>query len=260
MSIISIFMQKGGSGKTTTTLNLAAALLQKGRTVLVVDADPQANLTQGLGIVAEPEQNLFTELKKEIAGENSDLQRVILQTNSGIPLVPASIELASAELELVSVYGREKVFTWLLETLKKQYDYIFIDCPPSISMLTVNALAASDYILIPLQAEFLHLKGLSNFMIHFNKIKKGLNDKLEILGLILTKYSRQKNMHKYVRKVLIKDFDDKLFDTCIRTNIALAEAQEKGTDIFHYRKRSNGAEDYKSLAEEFLLRVEKKKT
>ena len=181
MSVISIAIQKGGSGKTTTAINLAAALQRMGKTILLFDADPQANLSQSLGVLDEPEKNLFTELKKEIAGESGDLQQVIIQTKSGLFLVPSSIELAGAELELVSVYGREQVFSWLLEPLKNNYDFIFIDCPPAIGMLTVNALVASDYVLMPLQAEFLPLKGLRSFMHHFKAVKSKLNRNLEVL-------------------------------------------------------------------------------
>ena len=153
MPVISVAIQKGGSGKTTTAINLAAALYREGKTVLLIDADPQANLTQSLGIPDEPERNLFTELSKEISGEGSHLRDVIIQTKSGLEVIPSSSELAGAELELVSVYGREQIFSWMLEEVKNNYDYIFIDCPPAIGMLTVNALVASDYILMPLQAE-----------------------------------------------------------------------------------------------------------
>jgi chromosome partitioning protein len=154
MLIISIAMLKGGLGKTTTAINLAAALEQKGKKVLLVDADPQGNMSQALGIREDPKKNLFSELSKVIKGETGDLSEVVIQTMSGLNLVPSSFELAGAELELVSVYGREQVFTWLLEKIKQQFDYVFIDCPPAIGMLTVNALVASDYVLIPCRQNF----------------------------------------------------------------------------------------------------------
>src|SRR5687767_14171006 len=147
MSIVAISIQKGGSGKTTTAINLGAALQRTGKSVLLMDADPQANLSQSLGIIEEPVRNIFTELKKEIAGEKSDISQVIVQTKSGLNLVPSSIELAGAELELVSVYGREQVFSWMLESIKSAYDFILIDCPPAIGMLTVNALVVSEWVL-----------------------------------------------------------------------------------------------------------------
>jgi chromosome partitioning protein len=255
MSVISIAIQKGGSGKTTTAVNLAAALQQSGKKVLLIDADPQANLSQSLGINHEPEKNLFTALKKEISGESGNLAEVIIITDSGLPLVPSSIELAGAELELVSVYGREQMLTWLLEPLKAEYDYIFIDCPPAIGMLTVNALTASDYVLMPLQAEFLPLKGLRSFMVHYKAIKNKLNKKIEILGFILTRYDERKTMNRQVLQALEDEFGEQVFHTHIRSNIQLAKAQEAGTDVFHFDKRSHGAEDYTALADEFLKRM-----
>lgn len=256
MSIISIAIQKGGSGKTTTAINLAAALKQQDKKVLLVDADPQANLSQALSITEEPDKNLYTELQKVTAGENSNLEQVIIETASGLPVIPSSIELANAEMELVSVYGREKVFTWMLEPIADQYDYIFIDCPPAIGMLTVNALVASRYVLLPLQAEFLPMKGLQSFMRSFERIKIQLNPDLNILGFLLTQYDTRKKMTGRVRDRLIEDFGSLVFETKIRTNIALAKAQEKGVDIFEYDKSCNGAKDYTELASEFLKRID----
>lgn len=256
MSIISIAIQKGGSGKTTTAINLAAALHRQGKNVLLVDADPQANLSQSLGITDEPDKNLYTELQKVTAGENGALQQVIIQTDSGLPLVPSSIELAGAEMELVSVYGREKVFSWLIEPLADVYDYIFIDCPPAIGMLTVNALVASRYVLLPLQAEFLPMKGVQSFMRSFDRIKKQLNPKLSILGLILTQYDTRKKMTGQVRDQLTEKFGDRVFETNIRTNITLAKAQERGVDVFSYDQKCNGARDYAQLASEFLKKID----
>lgn len=256
MSIISIAMLKGGLGKTTTAINLAAALQQMGKKVLLVDIDPQANMSQALGIKEESKKSLFSELSKVIKGETGDLSEVVIQTQSGLYLVPSSIELAGAELELVSVYGREQVITWLLEKLKDQFDYIFIDCPPAIGMLTVNALVASDYILIPMQAEFLPLEGLRIFMQHVKTIKR-LNNKLEVLGYVLTRYDERKVMNRQIFHILEQEFGDKVFQTLIRSNIQLAKAQEAGTDIFHFDKNSHGAQDYDELAKEFQKKINK---
>lgn len=255
MPTISLAIQKGGSGKTTTAINLAAALRQQGKRVLLVDMDPQSNLTQALGVLEEPEPSIYHLLHEEAEGKDPDLKRIIMETKSGLDLIPASLELANAEVELVNVYGREQLFQELLSPLKKTYDYIFIDCPPSIAVLTVNALMASDFILMPLQAEFLPLKGVRSFLRAIEPIQKKLNKNLKILGIVLTKYDYRKNMHRNVMETLQKEFDGKVFDTHIRTNIALAQAQEHGLDIFSYRKRSNGAEDYEALAREFEKRV-----
>lgn len=255
MSIISIAIQKGGSGKTTTAINLAAALVRKGKKVLLMDADPQANLSQSLGIVDEPDINLFSVLKKEISGEGGNIKEALIHTSCGLDLIPSSIELAGAELELVSVYGREQMFGWILQPLLNEYDYIFIDCPPAIGMLTVNALTASDYVLMPLQAEFLPLKGLRSFMVHFKAIKAKLNKKIEILGFLLTRYDERKNMNRQVLHTLEEEFGEKVFHTHIRSNIQLAKAQEAGKDIFSFDKHSHGAEDYMKMAEKFLQKL-----
>ena len=255
MPIISVAIQKGGSAKTTTAINLGAALQRKGKKVLLVDADPQANLSQSLGVTDEPDINLFTVLKKEINGESGNIKDAIIHTDSGIDIIPSSIELAGAELELVSVYGREQMFDWILQPIVNDYDYIFIDCPPAIGMLTVNALTASDYVLMPLQAEFLPLKGLRSFMVHFKAIKSKLNKKIEILGFLLTRYDERKNMNRQVLQTLESEFGEQVFHTHIRSNIQLAKAQEAGKDIFSYDKHSHGADDYMKMAEEFLQKL-----
>ena len=256
MPIISIAIQKGGSGKTTSTINLAAALQRQGKTLLLIDADPQANLSQSLGIEDEPQHNLYTELKKEMSGEPSDIRKAIVEITPGFSVIPASIELAGAEIELVSVYSREQILRSLLEPIIGEYDFIFIDCPHAIGMLTINALVASDYVLMPLQGEFLPLKGVHSFMRHFDIIRKKLNRNLELLGFVLIKYDERKLMNTRVKESLEKMFDNKVFKTVIRTNMQLAKAQEAGTDIFNFDKRSNGAIDYGNLAEEFLNRIE----
>lgn len=256
MPVISIAIQKGGSGKTTTALNLGAALSQQGKKVLLIDADPQANLSQSLGIEEEPRFNLYTELKKEILQEGGRLLDAVVPTVAKVDVIPASIDLAIVELEMAGLIGREHLMSDLLQPLTHVYDYIFIDCPHAISLLTVNALVASDYVLLPLPGEFLPLKGVYGFMRHFDLIRKKLNPRLELMGMVMTKYDERKQMNVGVRRQLEEKFDGKVFQTVVRTNIQLAKAQEAGKDIFTYDRSSNGAKDYRQLAAEVLARAE----
>jgi chromosome partitioning protein len=256
MPVISIAIQKGGSGKTTTTLNLGAALSREGKKVLLIDADPQANLSQSLGIEEEPQFNLYSELKKEILKEEGQLSRAIVHANQGIDVIPASIDLGIVELEMAGLMGREYLINDLLEPLVDDYDYIFIDCPHAISLLTVNALVASDYVMLPLPGEFLPLKGVYGFMRQFEVIRKKLNPRLEVMGMVMTKFDERKQMNSGVRKQLEEKFEGKVFQTVIRTNIQLAKAQEAGKDIFTFDRNANGAKDYQQLASELMWRVD----
>src|SRR5580658_5768081 len=197
---ISIANLKGGCGKTTSAVNIAAWLALSGKRILLVDADPQANLSQSFGIVEEPTVNLYTELRKEMVGDGGDLQRAILPIAPGFDLVPGSLDLAVAELELVSVFSREQLLRTLLEPLVEEYDLVMIDCPHAIGMLTVNALVASDYVLIPLPAEFLPLKGVHSFMRQFEMIRKKLRPSLKLMGLVLTRYDERKLMNSAIRQ------------------------------------------------------------
>jgi chromosome partitioning protein len=254
MPVISIAIQKGGSGKTTTALNLGAALAQQGKRVLLIDADPQANLSQSLGIEEEPRYNLYSELKKEILQEGGRLLDAVVPTIAGVDVVPASIDLAIVELEMAGLMGREYLISELLKPITSRYDYTFIDCPHSISLLTVNALVASDYVLLPLPGEFLPLKGVYGFMRQFDMIRKKLNPGLELMGMVMTKYDERKQMNVGVKRQLEEKFEGKVFQTVIRTNIQLAKAQEAGKDIFSYDRSANGAKDYRQLAGELIRR------
>ena len=255
-NIISIANFKGGVGKTTTAINLAAGLKLRGQKVLLIDIDPQANMTQSLGLTDEVETSIYAVLRKEAFGEKTKLLDARRQVHN-LDLIPASLELASAELELASVYGREQILNQLLKKVK-DYDFVLIDCPPSMGMLTINALVASNYVLIPLQAEFLPLKGAKSFLKHFKSIQR-MNKELELLGFVLTKYDNRKKMNQRVKAQLEKEFPKgQVFKTLIRTNIALAKAQEAGTDIFTFDKRSHGALDYADLTREFLTKIKSK--
>ena len=254
MPTISITIQKGGSGKTTTAINLAAALQQLGKSVLTIDLDPQANLSQALGVPEEVEPNIHTAFQQVSSGEKVDIKAMIME-RSGLEIIPASIDLAGAELELVSVYGREQLLQNMLKPLTKKYDFILIDCPPAIGMLTVNALVASDYILMPLQAEFLPLKGVRSFMKHYATIKNTVNKKLEILGILLTRYDSRKVMNREVLEDLTSDYGELVLKSYIRTNITLAKSQKAGKDIFSFDRASNGAVDYLELGDEILRKL-----
>ncbi|WP_010177185.1 ParA family protein [Aquimarina agarilytica] len=250
MKVISVANFKGGVGKTTTVINLAAGLKKQGKKVLLIDVDPQANLSQSLGITDEIEQSIYTVLRKEAFGEPAKLMDV-KQEASGLDVIPASLDLAGAELELASVYGREQILAQLIKPLKG-YDYVLIDCPPSMGMLTINALVSSHYVLIPLQAEFLPLKGVRSFLKHLELVKK-MNKKIKLLGFVLTKFDQRKKMNQQVKLELEEEFSQKMiFNTFIRSNISLANAQEQGKDVFSYDKNANGAKDYQALTEEFL--------
>lgn len=255
MITIAVAIQKGGAGKTTTTINLAAALRELGKRCLLIDLDPQASLSQSLGENDPAEPHIYHLLKGGAAGKPVEVAATILD-KEGLDLIPASLDLANAELELVSIYGREQILSQVLEQVDDDdYDFVFLDCPPSIGMLTVNALVASDYILMPLVPEFLSLKGAKSFLQNLTLIRR-LNEDIELLGFVLTKYDKRKRMTQDVEAQLKEDYGpDKVFETYIRANIALAKAQEKGVDIYAFDKRSNGAIDYQALATEFLEKV-----
>jgi chromosome partitioning protein len=253
MSIIAVATQKGGTAKTTTTINVAAALKRMGYSVLLIDSDPQCNLTYSLGVTDDCELNLYTEYKKEITGQKSELRDAIRETQSGLKLIPSSIELANAELELVSKFAREYTLrNRMLKPLLNEYDFIFIDCPPSFGMLTVNALVATDHILIPLTGEFLPRKGVESFLRLLQTMRDMLEVKAQVVGFVLTRYSPRKKMNQEVKEWLEHSLPYPLFKTFIHTDIRLAVAQKRGEDIFTFAPHSAGAKDYEALAVEFI--------
>ena len=246
---IAISNHKGGVGKTTTVVNLAAGLAQMGRKILAVDLDPQANLTFSFGI-SKVENSIYDALKG-----NSEIP--ILGVRENLDIVPSSLDLAGAEMELNAEAGREYILQEILEPVKDNYDYVLIDCPPSLGLLTINAFTAADEVIIPIQAHFLAIKGLTKILEVINKVRKRLNPKVQIAGVIITLYDKRKILHRDVEETIKTYFQDKVYTTKIRENISLAEAPAQGEDIFAYSSSSKGAEDYHNLTIEFLRRHEK---
>ena len=247
---IAIFNQKGGVGKTTTNINLAACLANKGKKVLLLDIDPQGNTTSGLGIDKRSMEYSTYDLLIE---KDFNTPKAIIKTGTeGLDLIPASVSLEGAEVELVNVKGREKRLKKAMDKVKKKYDYIFIDCPPSLGLLTVNSLTAVDSVLIPIQCEFYALEGVAQLMNTIEIVKKNLNSKLEIEGVILSMFDGRTNLSIQVVEEVKKYFGRKVYTTVIPRNVRLAEAPSYGLPIVEYDPRSTGAEAYREFAEEFL--------
>ncbi|MEB2774565.1 AAA family ATPase [Algoriphagus sp. D3-2-R+10] len=247
MKTISIMNHKGGTGKTTSSINIGAGLAKKGLKVLLLDIDSQANLTEGFGIV-DPEVSVYDSIR-----ENKKLP--ILNIKENLDLVPSSIDLLGAEMEIVSKIGREQILNKLLKTVRPNYDYVIIDCPPSVGLLTVNAMVASDTILLPLQGEYFAYKGVDRLLGIVQEVRENLNENLEIGGVFITQINTNRILTKTIVEKLTEDLQDKVFDTKIRINVALAEAQLQGQSIFDYAPDSNGAKDYKMLVEEIITKL-----
>ena len=249
--IISFTNQKGGVGKTTTCVNLSAYLAVMGQKVLMIDLDPQGNATSGVGV--EKRKGLKT-IYDLIDGE-SPIDEVIVPTMiDGLDIIPSTVDLAAAEISLVSMPDREKVLKNILENIKESYDFIMIDCQPSLGLLTVNALTASNSVIIPMQCEFYALDGLTQLMNTIRLVKFHLNPDIDVEGVVRTMKDNRSNLINQVSQEIIKFFKSKVFDTYIPRNIRLAEAPSHGLPIVLYDPASKGAEAYLSLAEEFLNR------
>jgi chromosome partitioning protein len=242
--VITISNHKGGVGKTTSTINIGAGLNSLGQKVLLIDLDPQANLTQSLGIV-EPTRTIYGAIRGEYGLEPISLP-------NGVDVVPSTLDLSGAEVELSGEAGREYILKELIEPLRGNYDFILIDSPPSLGLLTINAFTSSDLVYIPLQAQYLALQGLAKLMEVIEKIKKRLNKGLTVGGVFITQYDNRKVLNRDVVATIEAHFTDKVFTTKVRDNIALAEAPANGMDIFSYSPKSYGAEDYKALSLEIL--------
>ena len=249
--IISIINQKGGVGKTTTAVNLAAFLADKGYKTMLVDADSQGNATSGLSKDAELEETLYDVLLDDVSIEEAVVKTDIKK----LSILPASIDLAGAEIEMVSVEKREFLMKRKLDQVRDKYDFILIDCPPSLGLMTLNALVASQEILIPIQAEFYALEGLSQLVKTVQVVTRKLNPGLSILGILLTMFDGRTNLSLQVADEVKKYFGNKVFRTVIPRSVKLSEAPSFGEPILTYAPKSKGAEAYKKLCREVIKRV-----
>lgn len=251
-TVIALVNQKGGVGKTTTAVNLAAFLGKRKKKVLLIDMDPQANATSGLGIdKRELELTSYDVLVNDTA-----ISDVIYETNAdNVDICPANINLAGAEVELVTAISREQILKNAIDTIADAYDYVLLDCPPSLGLLTLNALTASNRLIIPIQGEYYALEGLSQLMDTINIVKKKLNPELEILGVVLTMFNLRTQLSRQVKEEADKYFGGKVFKTLIPRNVRLAEAPSHGLAICDYDKNSKGARAYEALAKEVIKRT-----
>jgi len=246
--VISVANQKGGVGKTTTAVNLSTLLAKKGKKVLLIDTDPQGNATSGLGVTKEVELSVYDILVGETTFDETIQETAI----KNLKVCPSNISLAGAEVELVSMMSRERRLKEKLDAIKEQYDFIIIDCPPSLGLVTLNAFTASDSVLIPVQCEYFALEGLGQLLNTVNLVKKHLNKNLEIEGALLTMYDARTNLSNQVVKEVKKYFEDKVYKTVIPRNVRLSEAPSYGMPISIYDPKSKGAKAYEKFAKELL--------
>ncbi len=247
--VISIFNQKGGVGKTTTNVNLCAALAMRGKNVLSIDIDPQGNSTSGFGI----DKNSLEYSIYDVLIEDMDINKVILNTQiESLDLLPANIQLAGAEIELANTKHREKTLKERINLIDKKYDFIIIDCPPSLGLLSLNALTASNTVLIPIQCEYYSLEGVSQLMDTISLVNRNLNPRLDIEGVLLNMYDGRTNLSVQVVEEVKKYFKNKVYKTVIPRNVRLAEAPSYGLPIMLYDNKSSGSEAFLKVTEEII--------
>ena len=246
--VISVANQKGGVGKTTTTINLSTILAKKGKKVMLIDADPQGNATSGVGAEKDVDLSFYDILTNDTEIIDT-LQKTAIKN---LEVCPSNINLAGAEVELVSMMSREQRLKEKLDIIKERYDFVLIDCPPSLGLITLNAFTASDSVLIPVQCEYFALEGLGQLLNTINLVKKHLNKNIQIEGALLTMYDIRTNLSNQVVKEVKKYFEDKVYKTVIPRNVRLSEAPSYGLPITEYDPRSKGAKSYEKFAKEFL--------
>lgn len=255
--VIAIFNQKGGVGKTTTNINLGACLAQKGKKVLMVDIDPQGNTTSGIGIT---KRKLGQTLYDILIDDTVDVKIVILPTNTeNLFIIPASVDLAGAEVELASLERREARLKNAIDSVRADFDYILVDCPPSLGILTINSLTAVDSVLIPIQCEFYALEGVSQLISTIELVKKNLNPNLYIEGVILSMFDGRTNLSQQVVGEVKRFFGDAMYNTIIPRNVRLAEAPSFGVPIITYDPAAIGARAYQEFTTEFIKRENARK-
>jgi chromosome partitioning protein len=251
--IIAIANQKGGVGKTTTSINLAASIAEMGKRVLAIDLDPQGNMTSGLGVDKNEVENTVYELMLDECSINESIQDTVVK---GLRLIPSNVNLAGAEIELLGINDKEYILKTAVDYIRDDYDFIVIDCPPSLNMLTVNAMTTADTVLVPIQCEYYALEGLSQLIHTIELVQERLNPKLEIEGVVFTMYDARTNLSLQVVENVKDNLNQNIYKTIIPRNVRLAEAPSYGMPINLYDPKSSGAESYLLLAEEVINKGE----